>query len=62
MKRMYQRLTLQQRAQVIMFRYGSLHDFRNIRARYCDIGRRLGIRANTVEAVVYAFHKRGHQL
>ena len=42
-------------------RYGSLHDFSQVVARWCDISRATGVHPNTVRKVVLLYHQRGNR-
>ena len=41
-------------------RYGSLHDFSKIVARWCDIGRATGVNPETCRKAIGNFHRRGN--
>ena len=42
-------------------RYGSLHDFSKVVARWCDIERATGVHADTIRKAVLLYHKRGNR-
>ena len=42
-------------------RYGSLHDFSKVVARWCDISRATGVHQDTVRKAVERHHKRGNK-
>ena len=42
-------------------RYGSLHDFSKVVARWCDIARATGVHVDTVRKAVMLHHKRGNK-
>ena len=42
-------------------RYGSLHDFSKVVARWCDIERATGIHRVTARKAIKTFHKRGNR-
>ena len=62
LRRIRRNFSTQQRAQVILLRYGSLHDFRRPRMRWCDMARTTGIKVSTLIEMVVAFHQRGNRL
>ena len=42
-------------------RYGSLHDFSKVVARWCDIRRATGVHEDTARKAIATFHKRGNR-
>ena len=46
---------------LIARRYGSLHDFSRVVARWCDISRATGLNVDTIRKAVKLFHERGNR-
>ena len=46
----------------MLLRYGSLDNFDDIKLRYCEIGRLLGMRIKTVYRMIQQFHERGNSV
>ena len=42
-------------------RYGSLHDFSKVVARWCDISKATGVHPDTIRKAILLFHKRGNR-
>ena len=42
-------------------RYGSLHDFSKVVARWCDIARATGVHRDTCRKAIGIYHKRGNK-
>ena len=55
------RLTERMVNNLVARRYGSLHDFSKVVARWCDISRATGIHPGTVRKAIATFHKRGNR-
>ena len=55
------RLTEKMVNNLLARRYGSLHDFSKVVARWCDISKATGINPNTIRKALQTYHRRGHR-
>ena len=55
------RMDLKQLRNLLARRYGSLHDFSCVVARWCDIGRATGVSPDTIRTAVQRYHNNGNR-